>query len=390
MIVRSIKRVVRRAASSEAYRNHRGRRQQASYESLLRTVDTGGAVYSEAVTRQRLAAKASARRTLCNAGGRPTVVGFGFEDWEQYGLWPSFGRRSTFSFQNMGTMSRQLGITRCNEAARQALAKACLAHLDAVGREQPVSLAFFYIDTESLTRGLFEGLAERGIWSVLMGLDDQHRFQPRRERGMLVGQATLAPHADLLWTTWRTGAQLIQNIGGTAWYAGEGADPAFHRAASVERDIDVLFLGQYHGGRGRLIEYLRARGLNIHAAGVGWPDGRMAFEKTVALMNRARVVLGYGMAGCMPGVQHLKGRDFEAPMCGAAYVTSYNPELADQYVIGEEIMCYSSPLNCAELLHWLLKNPQKLAALRAAGQRRALRDHTWEGRITALFELFPA
>ena len=86
-------------------------------------------------------------------------------------------------------------------------------------------------------------------------------------------------------------------------------------------------------------------------------------------------------------VYHLKGRDFEVPMCGAAYLTSYHPQLCDWFRIGEEILCYSSPQNCAELLLTVLGDDKRLASVRSAARARSLQDHTWETRFTRLFEM---
>ena len=70
--------------------------------------------------------------------------------------------------------------------------------------------------------------------------------------------------------------------------------------------------------------------------------------------------LGVGGVGHLDEVQHLKGRDFEVPMCGAVYLTTYNPELCDWYQVGEEILCYGSFQNCAEILINLLSDSKKM------------------------------
>ena len=156
---------------------------------------------------------------------------------------------------------------------------------------------------------------------------------------------------------------------------------------SISQDIDVLFLGQKYGNRARLISRLRSRGFKVVTAGNGWPEGFADFDKSLELVNRAKVVLGIGDVGYLSSVQHLKGRDFEIPMCGAVYLTTYNPELADWFEIGREILCYDSPQDCEEILRGLLNNPDKQRELRNAAVARSLKDHTWEHRIAKLFGL---
>lgn len=114
----------------------------------------------------------------------------------------------------------------------------------------------------------------------------------------------------------------------------------------------------------------------------------MDFEKTVELYNRTKIVFGIGGVGAMNGVKHLKGCDFEVPMPGALYMTSYNPELTDHYRIGEEILCYSSFEECADLVHWILRHPDEAEKIRLQALKRSLKDHTWEKRLLSLFNLF--
>ena len=182
-----------------------------------------------------------------------------------------------------------------------------------------------------------------------MGLDDKQQFVwPVDERVGEAHQRRIARQVDVYWTTWKAGLPLIAAAGGRPWYQPEGAHPRFHVRAEVPRDLDVVFVGSAYGHRSGLVDYLRARGFAVETRGQGWPEGRVTFEETVALFNRAKVVLGVGGVGHMRSVAHLKGRDFEVPMCGALYLTSFNSELADFYVIGREILCYSSLEDCAD------------------------------------------
>ena len=382
------KKLVRRPSTINVYRRYLGHQQKRNYEQLIGR-NVSGAVYSEAVTKARLRDKSSLRRAILGPNGKAHIMAFGLQDWEEHGMWQSFARVSHFEFCNIRSLGHSAGLFFQTQDNRRALAHACLAELDRVDNVRAVTAVFFYIDSESLHPDLFLGLAARGIWSIVMGLDDKHRFYPRSERGIRVGQATLIPHVDLLWTNWRSGAQRITDAGGAAWYAGQGADPLFHRYTPGERDIELLFLGQNYGERAAFVDYLRSAGLPVYAAGRGWPSGHVSFEASIALINRAQIVLGYGATGCMRDVQCLKGRDFEVPMCKAVYLTMYNSELSDWYDIGKEIICYSSRLDCVELARWLLVCPERLESIRAAGQQRALRDHTWETRIVGLLSLFP-
>lgn len=347
--------------------------------------------YSERVCRLALANKSHDRRPIHGEARRPVVVAFGALEWEQYGLWPSFGRCATFRLWNYGARCEQLLKSSASaEVIRQTLEKEFIEFVDEVDKREPVTCVFVYAAGVYLSDSLFDQLHSRGIWTVVMGLDDKHQFF--QSNGLAASeprQLTIARKCDLYWTTWRTGTEIVLRVGGTPWYAPEAADSAFHRPLIRTRDIDVLFVGQCYGYRRALLEYLRRRGFRTEAYGKGWPYGYLTFEQTVEAYNRAHIVLGVGGVGYIRGVNHLKGRDFEVPMCGALYLTTFNPELADHFEIGKDILCYGSPEECADVAHWILRSPPAAQRIRDAALRRSLSSHTWDIRLHQMFSQFP-
>ena len=119
--------------------------------------------------------------------------------------------------------------------------------------------------------------------------------------------------------------------------------------------------------------------------GRGWEGGILPPEEMVRLYSRSRVNLGFGGIGHMVKVQCLKGRDFEVPMSGGLYLTSYHPALEDCYEAGKEIACYTGKRDCLSQIRHLLGHPEEAESIRRAGRARALRDHTWHSRLEGLF-----
>jgi hypothetical protein len=137
-----------------------------------------------------------------------------------------------------------------------------------------------------------------------------------------------------------------------------------------------------------LIDYLRQRNISVSAYGSGWANASPGFDDMSDLIARAKIVLGHGGVGYMSDVKHLKGRDFEVPMSGKAYLTTYNPELSKCFAIGEEILCYDSFAECAELAQHFLRTNADVIGERA--RDRSVRSHTWDARVRALFAQSPA
>lgn len=113
-------------------------------------------------------------------------------------------------------------------------------------------------------------------------------------------------------------------------------------------------------------------------------------QEMVEMYSRARISLGFsgvGNAVAAPDrIVQVRLRDFEAPMSGAFYMVEEIAELADFFRIGVEIACYRGPDDLVEKCRHYLANPEERERIRLAGHARALRDHTWQGRLQTVFE----
>jgi spore maturation protein CgeB len=166
----------------------------------------------------------------------------------------------------------------------------------------------------------------------------------------------------------------------------QGVNPKIFQPMDVEKTVDVCFIGQRYGARGRLIDALRAAGIEVVCFGAGWGTLPISDQEKVAMYSRAKINLGIGGTGVSERMTCIKGRDFEVPAAGGLYLTSYNPELTCLYEIGKEILCYSNEIDCVEIVRYYLERPGEAKRIADAGRARCLRDHTWEVRFRELFE----
>jgi hypothetical protein len=220
----------------------------------------------------------------------------------------------------------------------------------------------------------------------VLGLDDKHQLSdPVGAVAGVSNQLRVALTCDLYWTTWSLAADAINSAGGSSWFAPPGGDPEFFRPVQRPKAIDLLFVGSRYGHRGPLVNYLRSNGLKVKAYGRGWGQPPPDFAATLDLFSRSRVVIGNGSVGYMNSVRHLKGRDFEVPMAGEVYLTTTNPELSQFFSVSEEILCYNSFAECAEIAHDILGQEWKAQTIRQSARERCVRDHTWDSRLSQLF-----
>jgi spore maturation protein CgeB len=239
-----------------------------------------------------------------------------------------------------------------------------------------------YISPEALLE-----IREMGVIVINVSMDDRLPENWGSRDGCRLGAVGLASVTDLVLTTT---AEVC------CWYAVEGCPAIFWPLASdpelfsplndVERDIDVLFVGNRYGIRARIVDYLIDHGIKVSCWGGGWPNGYVTADQCAALFKRARIILGVGTVGYCDDVYTLKLRDFDAPMSGALYVTHRNPDLNLLFKEGEEIACYKSKRECADVIQYYLSHPDERLMVACAGWRKAVGCHNWDRRIVQTFE----
>lgn len=248
---------------------------------------------------------------------------------------------------------------------------------------QPVDWVFLYaMGSEILVETIDRVRKITGAPIVGMCFDDKQSWESVLVAGQNAGQISLAPHLDLAWTSARLACEWYMVEGGNPIYLPEGCDPDLYSPADCRQDLDVCFVGQAYGFRKPFIRDLRGLGVSVYAAGAGWPEGAVSDSGLVDVFRRSKIILGLGGIGWSQDLKNTKGRDFDAPTIGMApYLTSYNPELAELFEIGREIVCFSNLDECYEATRRLLADEPLRVAIAKAGRARCLRQHTWQHRF---------
>ena len=60
---------------------------------------------------------------------------------------------------------------------------------------------------------------------------------------------------------------------------------------------DVSFVGQYHPHRAWYFRHLKKAGIDVHAWGYGWPNGRLSFNDMIDVFNQSKINLN--MSNCV-------------------------------------------------------------------------------------------
>ena len=225
-----------------------------------------------------------------------------------------------------------------------------------------------------------------GIPIINIAMDDRLPSLWASKNGQRMGAVGLGSGVDITLTTSPEACK---------WYATENMlalfwplasdEKLFAENAGSDKDIDILFIGNRYGIRGKLVKYLSKQGISVTCYGSGWPNGFVNADQNVALSKRAKIILGVGAIGHSSDVYTLKLRDFDALMTGALYITHRNPDLLQLFQEGEHLECYASPKELSAKLNYYLKNPERCSKIGRKGNVLAKTKHTWDYRLTSTF-----
>ena len=147
-------------------------------------------------------------------------------------------------------------------------------------------------------------------------------------------------------------------------------------------------LRQPLGGPGSELSRQPATGNHLDSAAFGGP--RLLHHDLVRLFSQSRISLGFATAGNThlgaKRLTHLRLREFEAPMSGALYLTEDQPELAEYFEPGKEVLTYTDRDDLLGQVRRYLVHQEEAERIRRAGYERARREHTWQHRFTQLFD----
>lgn len=157
-----------------------------------------------------------------------------------------------------------------------------------------------------------------------------------------------------------------------------------YRKLGLPHLYDVTFVGQPHGNRRQVIGSLRKAGIDVKVWGYGWPTGRVSQSEMIKIFNQSKINLNLSNAS-RPGVEQIKGRDFEVPGCGGFLITGYAENIEEYFNVGKEIVCYRDVDDLIDKIRYYLKHDDEREAIANAGYVRVLREHTYEKRFLNIF-----
>lgn len=201
----------------------------------------------------------------------------------------------------------------------------------------------------------------------------------------------------------------------------------FKKLEGRSKDIDVSFVGVWNNPRQKLIDYLRAAGINIYVRGLGWPDGVVKDQDDLNdIINRSKIVLSLNTPAFYVGWRPLvslifrragigetgsrikfdgwnfwgnlrlwldkrnaqvKSRHFEPSACGTFQLTEDADDLREYFKLGEEIVVYKDNEDLVEKIKYYLAHDKEREEIARRGYERTIREHSTQKRFEEIFRM---
>jgi spore maturation protein CgeB len=319
------------------------------------------------------------------------------------------------------------------EQERPSAVEALIRQLGDAHRARPVDLLFSYFYASCTSPEAIGEIRRMGVKTMNWYCNGSYQLD-------LV--AEIAPAYDWCLVPERFRLDDYRALGANPIYCQEAANPHLYRPYDLPREYDVTFVGARYADRPSYIKRLLDAGIDAHAWGPGWADSQntelvenpgdffsvvrnrrlwrpaasrlyrravgypggseppvrlpklavgapLSDLDMVKTYSRSKISLGFStVAGVLEDgerITQVRLRDFEAPMSGAFYMVERLDEISEFFEVGREIVCYDGPDDLLDRCKYYLTHETEREAIRVAGHERAMRDHTWQRRLSDTF-----
>jgi hypothetical protein len=255
-------------------------------------------------------------------------------------------------------------------------------------KKEHLDIFFSYLSGRWIYPDVISEINKLGIITINISFDDKLSFWGDKNKNGLSGNAEIAPAYDICITCQSSNdVSKYVYIGANPFFLPPAANPNTFDFEETTKDIPISFVGQNYGRRSEAIDMLLKHGIPISVYGKGWPSGEIGFSEKQGTLSRTLINLGFGYVGDSNHIVGLKERDFEIPLTGGLYITTYNPDLEACYILGDEIECYKDYSELVDKAKYYLSHPEDAKRKGLAGRERVLKEHTWKKRFGMVTDL---
>lgn len=264
--------------------------------------------------------------------------------------------------------------------------------------ERPVDILICLAQAPLSPRALTE-IRKRGIITVMWFVEDYQRFTTWQDISKYYDYMFVIQKGEL--------PRLVEQAGaGRGIYLPVACDPNRHAPLALtaeeqaEYGSEVSFVGAGYNNRRHVFSGLANRDFKIW--GTEWPamlpfteivqreGARVSVEDYVKVFNASKVNINLHSSAERDGVEpygdFVNPRTFELAATGAFQLVDNRSLLPELFEIGKEVITFSDEREMHEKIDYYLAHPEERQAVAKAGRARALKDHTYQARITQMLE----
>lgn len=206
---------------------------------------------------------------------------------------------------------------------------------------------------------------------------------------------------DVIFTSCPPFVNKFRKAGLKTHYVPLGFDPRiWEKVKSVEKSHDATFIGGISNIHSSSIETLEYLAQNTAIEFFGYISVSLPQDSAILMKHRGQV-WGLDMfrelaASRITFNRHIFSvsenyssnmRLFEATGCNSLLITDYSKNLSEFFEIGKEVIAYRSAEEAAALINYYQRHPDEAKEISQNGQKRTLKDHTYEKRMEITAEI---
>ena len=191
------------------------------------------------------------------------------------------------------------------------------------------------------------------------------------------------------------GVKKLRRVGLNAHPLHEAMNPEWHRCVATRSNREVAVAGNFYGFRQLLVSRLIDAGVSVGLYGPppprwAMPVIRECHSGRFLVKEEKSRVFGEALA-CLNSMAMAEGnalncRAFEIAGAGGLQLLEQRPIVEECFEPGRELLTFDTLDELLDLIQRAEREPQWADAVRQAGNRRALAEHTYEHRLRFILE----
>jgi len=205
----------------------------------------------------------------------------------------------------------------------------------------------------------------------------------------------LDPGWDFVYSKDATTVRKLRLAGRNAFLLHEAMNPLWHRPLARRSNDEIAVVGNSYAFRQAVAVRLAQSGVSVRCYGgrpPAWSDPRylaLHAGRYVVREEKSRV-FGEALA-CLNTFQLAEGdalncRAFEIAGAGGLQLIEDRPAVRFCFEPGKEVIAFSTYDELLEAIRWAQRCPAEADAVRQAGARRALAEHTYQHRLETILQ----